>query len=338
MKRIKTTVLAVLIMAVIVSSAGAQTVKLELGNIFKVKLTGNEKGLYNLEKISIRLSVADITATEERVEVHHGFTDFIMLRKGGGGVRVDNGRRWAESLFMTTEQEPGEDEKWIVNRRRISDRHVQNTFGFRVGSTPGMKIELTNHIDLVYGIWTDTKGEFVFKVGGMKTRITGIVREETKTEITTVLGNRFRGFELKTEWIREYGQAPLYGGTSRRQKNSQTVYVTGRDLELKVSNVWNVYESTGSKTESLWEVKFDNNNALVVLKGKLQRTEGTDYGFTEPEMKIRLRVRKRTDRGTVGFEIGGDRTFRLIFSSEVPGVGAGKLRLTGDIDTQLSET
>ena len=338
MKKTRKTVFIVLLLAVLVFPAGAQTVKLELGNIFKVRLKGNDRGLYKVEKISIRLSAADITATEERVEVHHGFTDFIMLRKGGGGIKMDSGRTWAESLFMTTEQEPGEDEKWLVNRRQISDRHIQNTFGFRVGNTPGMKIELTNHIDLVYGLWTDTRGELVFKVGAMKTRITGIVREETKTEISTVLGNRFRGFELKTEWIREYGQAPLYGGTSRRQKNTGTVYVTGRDLELRISNVWNEYETTGSKTESQWEIKFDNDNARLVLKGTLQRTEGTDYGFTEPEMKIRLRVLKRTDRGTVGFEIDGDRTFRLVFSSEVPGVGAGKLRFTGDIDTQLSET
>ncbi len=338
MRKIKKSVCIILLSAVFVSFTGAQTVKLELGNIFKVKLTGNEKGLYNLEEVSLRLSVADITATGERVEVHRGFTDFIMLRKGGGGVRVDNGRTWAESLFMTTEKEPGEDEKWITDRRQVSDRHVQNTFGFRAGKTPGMKIEITNHIDLVYGVWTDTKGELVFNLGGMKTKITGIVKEETRTEIRTVLGNRFRGFELKTEWIREYGQAPLYGGTSRRQKNTGTVYLTGKDLELKVSNVWNVYESTGSVAESLWEVKFDNENAQLVLKGKLLRTEGTDYGFTEPGMKIRLRVRKRTDAGTVGFEINGDKTFRLVFSSEVPGVGAGKLRLTGDIDTQLSET
>lgn len=338
MRKIKKSVCIILLMAVFVFFTGAQTLKVELGNIFKVKLISNEKGLYNLEKISLRLSVADITATAERVEVHRGFTDFIMLRKGGGGVRVDNGRTWAESLFMTTEKESVEDEKWIAEKRQVSDRHIQNTFGFRAGRTPGMKIELTNHIDLVYGIWTDTKSELVFNLGAMKTRVTGIVKEETRTEIQTVLGNRFRGFELKTEWIRETGRAPVFGGTSRRQKSTETVRIALRDVELKVSNQWDVYESTGSNAESSWEVKFDNPNAQLTVKGKLRRTEGTDYGFTQPEMKVRLRVSKRTDAGTVGFEINGDRTFRLVFSSEVPGVGAGKLRLTGDIDTQLSET
>ena len=338
MKKHIITAITVLLAAVFVPLIGAQTVKLELGNIFKVKLTSNKEGLYNLEKISLRLSVSELTATEERVEVHRGFTDFILLRKGGGGVRVDNGRTWAETLFMTTRGEPGEDEKWIVDRRRVSDRHIQNTFGFGAGHTPGMKIELTNHIDLVYGVWTDTKGELVFNLGAMKTKITGIVKEETRTELQTVLGSRFRGFELKTEWIRETGRAPLYGGTSRRQKSTETVLIAGRDLELKVSNEWNVYESTGSNAESSWEVKFDNPNAQLTVRGKLRRTEGADYGFTQPEMKVRLRISKRTDAGTVGLEIGGDRTVRLVFSSEVPGVGAGKLRLTGDIDTQLSET
>ncbi len=338
MNKMKATVLMVLILAVVVSFAGAQTVKVELGDIVKVKLSSNADGLYDLEKISVKLDTVNLSASEERITLHRGIADFIVLRKGGGGLKIDGGRTWAESLFMTTQGEAQEDEKWIVNRRQISDRHLQNTFGFRASGVPGMKVEFTNHVDLVYGVYTDTKAEMTFRLGEMKVKAISMVREENRTEIQSVLGSRFEGFELKTEWIREYGQAPLYGGTSRRQKNSGTVYLTGRDLELKLSNVWNVYESTGSKAESLWQLKFDNENAQVVLKGSLQRTEGAQYGFTEPQMRVKLRLSRRTDAGTLGFEINGDRTFRVVFRSEVPGVGAGKLGLTCDIDTQLSET
>ncbi len=337
MRKEITTGVIVLLTVLGMLSAGAQTVKVQLGDILKVKLSSNEEGLYDLENVSVKTGTVNLRATGERVEVHHGFADFIMLRKGGGGLRIDSGRTWAESLFMTTEAHE-EDEKWITDSRRYSDRHLKSTFGFRASGVPGMKVELTNHLDLVYGMYTDAKAEITFRVGNMKTKVSSNVREESKTEIQTTLGSRFRGFELKTGWVREYGQAPLFGGTSRRQKNSGTVYVTCRDLELKISNVHNVYESTGSKSESAWQVKFDNENAQLVLKGKLQRTEGTEYGFTQPQMTVKLRITRRTDAGTLGFEINGDRTFRLVFRSEVPGVGAGELGLTCDIDSQLSET
>ena len=331
-------VVIMLLAAVLPVSLGAQTVKLELGNILKVKMSRNETGLYDLENASVKLGTVNLSASGERVELHHGIADFIVLRKGGGGLRIDSGRTWAESLFMTTQADLEEDEKWIVDRRQVSDRHLQSTFGFRASGVPGMKVELTNHLDLVYGMYTDTKAEMTFRLGSMKTKLTSIVKEERKTGIRSVLGSRFDGFELRTEWDREYGQAPLYGGTSRRRKSSETVYVTGRDLELKVSNTYSVYGSTGSSAESAWQIKFDNENAQVVLKGKLQRTEGTQYGFTTPAMKVKLRITRKTDAGTLGFEINGDRTFRLVFRSEVPGVGAGELGLTCDIDTQLSET
>ena len=309
--------------------ASVFTFEAEEGTDFKIKLKIKqaENGLFELDKAELKVKKNTVTLTEDSLKVNAGKWIFAFTAKGGGKAGLDFKKLTISTELITTKDTSAKAEHnnyFYQSRQLKSNRHYLTELTLKDSEN---EIKIQNHIDKKYGMYTDLQLKLKFNVAAMKVEITKNNQDSEKTKIK--ITNGAMGFSYN----REKSAPPVYGGTAREEKKEILAFIETKHLTVQSLNTTNTQKDTQTKKTTELTIKLKTDAVEAQAKTIFNRTQGTQYLFKEGEFKLKIKISKKTEIGTLSLEFNEDRSIKVSLSSKISDTGSGKFRLTGDIDS-----
>jgi len=310
----------------VLATLSASDFTLSAADLFSVKFKVDHNAVLRLSKI--KLTGSNFEADTSRFKVRLPYGSIYVRYKGGGGAELDLNTLKLGFDFAVKEAVDPVKQGWTYDKRSVSDRHGRFDILVRANHHLSLaELECNVHFDSSFGIYTDSRALLDIRKYGIRLYAERTFKGEQKTDLRLEFGNIF-GARLKTST----GEAPVYGQTSRKHSTDYEVWFKAGNVTAKAVNVYKIKGNTGTEYYTDFSVNLESNILDFKTSTRLSRTSDSPYSFSVPEVSLTLKLTQKTEFGILSVQIHEDRSVRISLQSEVSHVGAGKFRLTGNVD------